>query len=167
MFYNFGSAAGPVVFGEAMRPFQVKRQRFLLGIALGYLRDDFSLDGATTPTPTGSARLTTDQIPVLALARWRRTLSPRFELGAELGAGVSFVRTELSRSDKNVTSEVIGTAHPPALVAGAELGIPLRPGRLVVGARYLWVDIGRTSQGDTVQGNSVGLLGDIGYRMAF
>jgi hypothetical protein len=66
-----------------------------------------------------------------------------------------------------VAYEVFGTGHPLALAAGAELGIPLRPGRLVVGARYLWVDIGRTSQGDVIQGNSVGLLGDIGYRMAF
>ncbi len=164
VFYNFGSSVGPAVFGEAMRPFQVKRQRFLAGLTLGYLRDDL-----TVGRVQGSARahLTTDQMPVLALARWRRTLSPSFELGAELGVGISYVRTALEVSNSGTPGEVVGTAHPLALAGGAEMGIPLRPGRLVVGVRYLWIDIGRTSQGDDIRGNSVGLLGDIGYRMAF
>jgi hypothetical protein len=165
VFYNLGYTVGSAFFAEALRPFQVKRLRFLAGLALGYLRDDLTLDRVGT----SQAQLTTDQLPLLALARWRRTLTPQLELGAEAGAGLSFVRTALSvRADVGGTpGDVIGTAHPLALAAGGELGIRLRPGRLIVGLHYLWIDIGRTSRGDVLNGNSVGLLGDIGYRMAF
>ena len=52
-----------------------------------------------------------------------------------------------------------------ALQVDAEAAFPLRPGRLVVGVRYLWVDLGRTSQGDTINGNTAGLMGDLGYRL--
>jgi hypothetical protein len=167
VFYNLGYTVGSAFFAEAMRPFQVKRQRFLAGVAVGYLRDDLTLDRVGT----SQAQLSTDQLPVLGLARWRRTLTPQLELGADLGAGVSFVRTVLSVGSPNTPGatpgDVMGTAHPLAVAAGGELGVRLRPGRLVVGLRYLWIDIGRTSRGDVLNGNSVGLLGDIGYRMAF
>jgi hypothetical protein len=36
-----------------------------------------------------------------------------------------------------------------------------------VGAHYLWIDLGRTSQGDDIRGNSVGFVGDGGYRVAW
>jgi len=48
-----------------------------------------------------------------------------------------------------------------------DAGVRLRPGRLVFGLRYLWCELGRTSQGDDIAGNSAGLIGDIGYRMTF
>jgi hypothetical protein len=47
------------------------------------------------------------------------------------------------------------------------VAFPLAPGALIVGVHYLWIDLGRTSQGDTIRGNSVGFVGDIGFRMAW
>jgi hypothetical protein len=47
------------------------------------------------------------------------------------------------------------------------LTYPLRPGWLTIGIRYLWIDLGRTSAGDRIDGNSAGLLADLGYKMTF
>jgi hypothetical protein len=63
--------------------------------------------------------------------------------------------------------DVTGSAYAPALVAGTDVALTLKPGRLVIGLRYLWCKLGRTSQGDEIAGNSAGLIGDIGYRMTF
>jgi hypothetical protein len=63
--------------------------------------------------------------------------------------------------------DATGSAYAPALAAGAEVALTLKPGRLVIGLRYLWCKLGRTSQGDEITGNSAGLIGDIGYRMTF
>ena len=60
-----------------------------------------------------------------------------------------------------------GTSYSPAFGGGADIGLLLKPGRLVFGLRYLWSQIGKTSQGDEITGNSAGLIGDIGYRMTF
>ena len=43
----------------------------------------------------------------------------------------------------------------------------LRPGWLGIGVRYLWIDLGRTSSGDVVSGNSAGLVADLGYKITF
>ena len=43
------------------------------------------------------------------------------------------------------------------------LTYPLRPGRLAVGVRYLWIELGQTSQGDRLNGNSAGMVADLGY----
>jgi len=55
----------------------------------------------------------------------------------------------------------------PAIGAGAELTYPLKPGWLAIGLRYLWIDLGRTSAGDQIRGNSAGVLADLGYKMTF
>jgi hypothetical protein len=60
-----------------------------------------------------------------------------------------------------------GGAYAPLVGGGAEGALPLKPGRLVLGVRYFWSRLGRTTQGDEIQGNSAGLIGDIGYRMTF
>jgi hypothetical protein len=36
-----------------------------------------------------------------------------------------------------------------------------------VGARYMFVSIGRLSSGDRLLGNSAGLIVDLGYRLAW
>ena len=160
LFYNLGHAAGPAVFVEAMRPMVVRRIPFLVGVTAGYLRGDVTANG---PAATATTRLETDQVPVMALVRARAPVATRFELGAEVVAGVSFARTKISAAG----FEAHGTARAPAVGAGAEIALALRPGRLVIGLRYLWIELGRTSQGDVIDGNSAGLIGDIGYRMSF
>ena len=47
------------------------------------------------------------------------------------------------------------------------VAFPFGPGEVIVGAHYMWIDLGRTSQGDDIRGNSVGFVGDVGYRMAW
>jgi hypothetical protein len=108
-----------------------------------------------------------DQVPVLALARARLPFATRLELSGELGAGMMFARTTLVTSSGKVGFRADGSAYAPAIGGGADAALALKPGRLVFGLRYFWSRLGRTSQGDEIQGNSAGLIGDIGYRMTF
>jgi hypothetical protein len=112
----------------------------------------------------GSARLQTEQFPLLAVARARHPISSRFDVAAELGAGYSWASTRIASSRNEV---IDAAASAPGVTIGSEFGATLRPGRLIVGLRYLWIDLGRTSQGDRISGNSAGLIGDIGYRITF
>jgi hypothetical protein len=165
LFYNLGQAAGPVAFVEALRPMRVRRIPFLLGVSAGYLRGDVT---SSASGAAGTARLETDQVPLLAVARARMPLALRFEVAAEVLAGASFARSRITASLPDGASfEARGTARAPAFGLGGELALTLRPGRLVIGLRYLWIQLGRTSQGDVVDGNSAGLIGDLGYRMTF
>jgi hypothetical protein len=164
LFYNFGHAAGPAAFLELLRPTPIRAVSLLLGGTLGYLRSEI---GGVGPEATGTTRLQTDQVPILALARLRVPLSLRFEFSGDLQAGVMLARTRITAVSSGEGFEVTGNAYAPALGAGTDLGLTLKPGRLVIGIRYLWCELGRTSQGDQLSGNSAGLIGDIGYRMTF
>jgi hypothetical protein len=164
LFYNFGRGAGPAAFLEGLRPLPVRRFPLFLGATIGYLRSEMS---GTGPEATGTARLEIDQFPVLALARARLPLAMRFEVSGELGGGIVLARTRLTTASSGVGFDVNGNVYAPALNAGAEVALTLKPGRLVIGLRYLWCELGRTSQGDEITGNSAGLIGDIGYRMTF
>ena len=83
------------------------------------------------------------------------------------GAGMMLARTKLNAASNMMGFEAIGSAYAPAVAVGAEVALTLKPGRLVIGLRYLWSELGRTSRGDEITGNSAGLIGDIGYRMTF
>jgi hypothetical protein len=163
VFSNFGQVAGPAAFVEALVPVPPRSGQFVTGLAVGYLRDDLTL----TSTSATTSRLEIDQIPILAVARYR-FVAPRVpELAAGAGAGVSIAGTHLTPDVTNGGATVTASAWSVALALDAEAAFPLRPGRLVVGARYMWVDLGRTSHGDYVRGNVAGLMGDLGYRIAF
>jgi hypothetical protein len=112
-----------------------------------------------------TSRLEIHQFPVLAVARYKLAAPAVPELAVGMGAGVSIAGTRLTPDVMNSGTAFDATAWSVALQLGAEAGFPLRPGRVVVGARYLWVDLGRTSHGDYVRGNSAGLMGDLGYRL--
>jgi len=105
--------------------------------------------------------------PVLAIGRYRLGAARFAELSAGAGAGVSLAGVRLTPDLTNTGATVSATAWSVALQLDAEATFPLWPGRLVVGAHYLWIDLGRTSHGDYVRGNVGGLVGDLGYRMAF
>jgi hypothetical protein len=164
LFLNFGRAAGPAAFLEAMRPLPIRGFPLSLGATIGYLRSEIS---GTGPEATGTARLEIDEFPVLAVARARVPLATRFEVSGDLGGGFVAARTLLSTASSGMGFDATGSAYAPALAAGAEVALTLKPGRLVIGLRYLWCKLGRTSQGDEITGNSAGLIGDIGYRMTF
>jgi hypothetical protein len=165
-FTNFGHAAGPAAFVEALTPVNLGPVHLAAGVTAGYLRDDIA---SVAPTDNGDmpARLVVDQMPILAVARYRlQRLLPRPEVSLEAGAGVSLARAHLTTPGTTFPAVVSG-AQAPAWQVAVETALPLRPGRLVVGVRYLWISLGRTSHGDEVRGNTAGLLGDLGYRLVF
>ncbi len=71
------------------------------------------------------------------------------------------------RSSDGTWPESQSSAHGLAAEARASVAFPLGPGEVVVGTHYVWIDLGRTSQGDDIRGNSVGFVGDVGYRRAW
>ncbi len=161
LFTNFGPGSGPAVFLEALRPFDVHGHRFSAGLTAGYLHGDVSATGFQA---SQSVRVQIDQLPLMLLARGRRALSPRLEVAADVAAGISWADVRLRAP---ATRSMEARAIAPALAAGGDVSFPLKPGRLVIGVRYLWVELGRTSEGDRIDGNSAGLIGDIGYKMPF
>jgi hypothetical protein len=163
VYTNFGPVVGPAAFLEALVPVARHTGRFVAGLTAGYLHGDLPVSGPNKST----SRLELDQVPVLAIARYRFGSRASPELSAGAGAGVSIAETRLTPDVTDSASVVEARAWSVALQGDAEATFPLRPGRLVVGARYLWVDLGRTSHGDNVNGNVAGFMGDLGYRMSW
>ena len=154
---------------EGIEPSVNRRHRqlrlaLLLGGTAGYMRTEI---GGTGPEPKTSARLEIDQVPLLAVARARLPLATRLEVSGELSAGMMLARTRLLTSSSGAGFDAHGSAYAPAFGGGTDVALTLKPGRLIFGLRYLWSRLGRTSQGDEIEGNSAGLIGDIGYRMTF
>jgi hypothetical protein len=162
VFSNLGHVAGPAAFVEALTPLPRRSPRFLVGMAGGYLGSDVTLKQVTD---NKTSRLMIDQFPILAMARFRFITPVVPELAVGMGAGISFAATRFTPDTGNSAERLDASAWSVALQMGAEAAFPLRPGRLVVGARYLWIDLGRTSRGDYVRGNSAGLIADLGYRL--
>jgi hypothetical protein len=156
---NLGHAVGPVAFVELLTPLPRRSGRVITGLAVGYLRGDMNLTGPGDAT----SRLEINQVPVLAVARYRFGAPSFPEVAVGGGFGASFAATHITPDSGG--QAVASAAWALALQADAEVAFPLKPGRLVVGARYLWIDLGRTSHGDNIRGNSAGLIGDLGYRM--
>ncbi len=163
LFSNLGQVAGPAAFVEVLLPVPRRTARFVAGLTAGYLRGDITVPGASSTT----SRLEINQVPLLALARYRFGMAGLPELSAGAGAGVSIAGTRLTPDLSSSGATVSASAWSIAFQADAEASFPLPPGRLIVGARYLWVDLGRTSHGDYVRGNVAGLMGDVGYRMSW
>ncbi|HVR02524.1 MAG TPA: hypothetical protein VMT47_10350 [Polyangia bacterium] len=163
LFSNLGQVAGPAAFVEVLLPVPRRTARFVAGLTAGYLRGDITVPGPSSTT----SRLEINQVPLLALARYRFGMAGFPELSAGAGAGVSIAGTRLTPDLSSSGATVSASAWSIALQADAEASFPLPPGRLIVGARYLWVDLGRTSHGDYVRGNVAGLMGDVGYRMSW
>jgi hypothetical protein len=159
---NLGHTTGAAVFVEALRPFEVRRVRFQAGLTMGYLHGELDAPGLD---PMAPAHVDIDQFPLLAVGRWRTALPLHLEIAFDASLGVSWADTSINPTPG--LPVVHATAVAPALGAGSEVGLPLKPGRLVLGLRYLYVDLGRTSEGDRIAGNSAGVIGDIGYKMTF
>jgi len=161
VFSNFGDLSGPAAFVELLAPFPRHTGRFAAGLTAGYLRGDETLSSVNKAT----SRLEINQVPILVVARYRFGGTSEPQISAGGGAGVSLANTRFTPDLARSGAVVEASAWSVALQVDAEAAFPLRPGRLVVGARYLWVDLGRTSQGDTINGNTAGLMGDLGYRL--
>jgi len=164
VYTNFGQAVGPVAFVEGLAPVRVPRGRLAIGLTAGYLRGDMSTAGVER---TGTARLETNLLPLQAIARAGISLPHGFNLDGEVAAGWSWAWVRVTASPIGAPVIDSATAGAPALSGGAEVSYPLKPGRLALGVRYLWIDLGRTSTGDQINGNSAGLVADLGYKMTF
>jgi hypothetical protein len=163
VYTNLGPVTGPAAFLEVLVPVLRHTGRFVAGLTAGYLRGDLPVSGPNMST----SRLEINQVPILALGRYRFGSGSSPELSAGAGAGVSFAGTRLTPDVSDSAMVVEAWAWSIALQGDAEASFPLHPGRVVVGARYLWVDLGRTSHGDYVRGNVAGLVGDLGYRVSW
>jgi hypothetical protein len=166
LFTNFGETVGPAAFVEGLAPLPIRapRVRLLAGFSAGFLRGDVTGGGVNM---NGTARLETNQFPLLGVARAAFSLPYSLGVAAEADAGWSWGWVRVTASPSGTT--VIDTAivNAPVLGGGGELSYPLKPGWLSIGVRYLWIDLGRTSSGDRINGNSAGLIADLGYKMTF
>jgi hypothetical protein len=164
LFTNFGETVGPAAFVEGLAPLHVPRVGLTAGFSAGYLRGDVTSGGVNG---NGTARLETNQFPVLAVARLGFSLPWALEIAAEVDLGWSWGWARVTASPAGVTMIDTAIVSAPALGGGTELTYPLKPGWLTIGIRYLRIDLGRTSAGDRIDGNSAGLLADLGYKMTF
>ena len=161
---SFGPSVGPATLLEALAPIRLTRVRVFAGLGVGYLRGDVTGRGVQG---TGTTHVEVNQAPLLAVGRAGIESASGFELSAELAAGWSWAWVHISASPPGAGPDDFSTANAPALGSAFELSYPLRPGRLALGLRYLWIDLDRTSLGDRLTGNSAGLVADLGYEMTF
>ena len=164
LFTNFGETVGPTAFVEGLAPLSVRRVHLAAGFSAGYLRGDVTGGGVNH---TGTARLETNQFPLLAVMRVGLPLPHALEIAAEANLGWSWGWTRVTASPAGTTMIDNATVGALAIGAGGEMTYPLKPGWLAIGLRYLRIDLGRTSAGDEINGNSAGLLADLGYKMTF
>ncbi len=164
LFTNFGETIGPIAFVEGLAPLPVRGVHLTAGFAAGYLRGDVTSAGVNH---TGTARLETNQFPLLAVARVGGSLPHALEIAVEADLGWSWGWARVTANPGGTTAIDTATVSALAIGAGGELTYPLRPGWLAIGLRYLRIDLGRTSDGDEIDGNSAGLLADLGYKMTF
>jgi hypothetical protein len=164
LFTNFGETVGPMAFIEGLAPLQARRLHLAIGFSAGYLRGDITSGGVNG---AGTARLETNQFPLLVVARLGFPLPRALEIAAELDLGWSWGWARVTASPSGTTMADNAVVDAPALGAGSELTYPLKPGWLAIGVRYLHIDLGRSSAGDQISGNSAGVLADLGYKMTF
>jgi len=168
---NLGSGFGQTAFVEAtlpLRPFaRLGSMGPLLsaGLALGYVHGQVTAASGTSFPPV---RLSVNQFPLLALARLRVPAGFLVDFSLTGALGLTFAATEISvTSDSQVVPVTRGSARALVLGGGVEASIPLLRGELLVGARYLYAELGRSSRGDQLVGNALGLIGDLGFRVGF
>ena len=161
---SFGPSVGPAALLEALVPIRMARVRLFAGLGFGYLRSDVTGRGVQG---TGTTHIEVNQAPVLAVGRAGVESAAGFELSAELSAGWSWAWVHVSATPQGLGPDDSSTANAPALGSAFALSYPLRPGRLALGLRYLWIALDRTSLGDRLAGNSAGMVADLGYEMTF
>jgi hypothetical protein len=165
LFTNFGAMAGAIGIFEALRAMPGRADAWSVGLMVAVLHNQLTTSAADNKA-LSDTMIEIGQVPFLAVIQYRLPVPLGVDLTVGGGAGFSLARLDLRSSD-NVWPESHSTAHAFAAEARANVAFPLGPGEVVVGAHYLWIDLGRTSQGDDIRGNSVGFVGDGGYRMAW
>lgn len=166
LFTNFGGMGGPIGIFEGLHALPGRADAWALGLMVAVLHNDL------TTSPAGSNRTLADtlieisQVPCLAIVQYRLPVPLGVDLTAGGGVGFSLANMTLRPTDGS-WDESHSTAHSLAAEARTNVAFPFGPGELIVGAHYIWINLGRTSLGDDIRGNSVGFVGDVGYRMAW
>ena len=165
LFTNLGGMAGPIATIEGLQALPGRAAAWAAGVTVSALRNDVTTTGRGVMGLPDTV-LEIEQIPCLAVAQYRLPLPLGVNISVGGGIGLSFART-IIRSNGDNWPTGRGNARALAAAARTDVGFPLAVGQLVVGAHYLWIDLGRTSQGDRIDGNTVGFVGDAGYRVAW
>lgn len=164
---NLGGLFGETAFLEATWPWRRDGgpgRLFSLGVALGYIHSELS-----TPAggPYNGVHVDISQTPLMALGRFHLPLRIPFEVSLVGVAGGTIAATQ-TVADRGNGGVLAQTRTKGLLVgAGADLSFALLPGEVVLGARYLAVDLARLDNGDQLQGNAGGLVCDVGFTLPF
>jgi hypothetical protein len=134
------------------------------GLSIGYLHSEQTTKNASS---LEGVHVELNQFPVLAIARLRVPVDCGAEVFLSGMAGWTLASASISANEGMGATISNATAHGTTLGLGAEATLPLDPGQLVFGARYLTATLGRTSDGDTLRGNSLGLICDLGFKLGF
>jgi hypothetical protein len=165
---NLGSSFGQAAFLEGTLPLD-RLGRFgrlmSAGLSVGYFHSEVTTSTAGAAFP--AVHLEVSQAPILALARVRLPAELPVELSLSATAGVTFAATAISPIGESQFGVSRGRARALVVGAGADASVLLQPGELMVGARYLHSELGHDSNGDQIEGNSLGLVCDLGFRIGF
>jgi opacity protein-like surface antigen len=134
------------------------------GLSIGYLHSELNAQRAAS---LDGVHVDLNQFPVLAIARVRVPVETWAEVFLSAMAGWTLARTTISGSQGVGSNISTATASGTTVGLGAEATLPLDPGQLVFGARYLSATLGKTSEGDNLRGNSLGLICDLGFKLGF
>jgi hypothetical protein len=165
LFTNFGGMAGPIGIFEALRALRGRGDAWAVGVMLGVLHNDLTAS-APASMALSDTRMEVGQVPCLGIVQYRLPVPLGLDLTVGGGLGFSLARVTLRPGNGNWPDSQ-STAHALAAEARANVAFPLGGGEVIVGAHYIWIELGRTSEGDDIRGNSVGFVGDVGYRMAW
>jgi hypothetical protein len=166
LFTNFGGMGGPIGIVEGLHALPGHASAWAVGLMVGLLHNDLTTSPANKNRTLSDTMVEISQVPCLAIVQYRLPLQLGVDLTAGGGVGFSLASVSLRPTDGS-WDESHSTAHALAAEARANAAFPFGPGELIVGAHYVWIDLGRTSLGDDIRGNSVGFVGDVGYRMAW
>ncbi|MEP6655375.1 MAG: hypothetical protein ABJA82_18560, partial [Myxococcales bacterium] len=172
---NLGGSFGESAFLEVSVPLPLLRSGtlahlFSAGLAAGYLHSQTNFQPSPGPSP-GLFQVPTQvnihQIPILAVGRFNIPGELPVQFSVSATAGVTFATTSVIPDADSPFVATRGSARAVVWGAGADAAVLLRPGELVLGAHYLHAHLGRNSNGDHIDGNGLGLLADLGFRIAF
>jgi hypothetical protein len=135
------------------------------GVSIGYLHSE--LNTQSTASLGDGVHVELNQFPVLAIARVRVPIETWAEVFLSAMAGWTLASTTISGNQGPGSTISNATAGATTVGLGAEATLPLDPGQLVFGARYLSGTLGKTSEGDNLNGNSLGLICDLGFKLGF
>jgi hypothetical protein len=152
--WNTQQQPGASMLVEGLFSFRPGLKGLAVGLATGYLHSRFSAGHAT-----GAGHVTLDQMPLLALARYRHRIQ-RIGLSGGVGLGAAFVQSRFGVFDRELAGQTVAFAWE---VSG-EASLLWFRSQAVVGLRYLGIHPGKLSSGDVILGDTGGLLLDVGYR---